>query len=220
MAKEKKKCYRLLWISSFSLVLFLLILLDFYKNSFLYPLDLIVNGFISSIQNNVFTSISIVIGYVFDTIPVIILLLIVAAYLLFKGYKKESLFVAVLAVLSGVSILLLKNVIEKLRPANSLISETGFAFPSGHAASSVILFGIISYLVWKHFKSKAVRIITICISVFMIGLIGFSRVYLNVHWFSDILAGYCLGAFLLFLCIYLFVLMAKKRRVLNNYLPT
>lgn len=204
MDRKKKTGYWLLWISCLSLILSLLMLFCVYRKGFFYNIDLAVNGFIPSIQNNFFTSISIIIAYIFDTIPVIILLLILAVYLLFKGYKKESLFAAVLAVLDGLFVLLLKNVIQRVRPANGLISETGFAFPSGHAASSVILFGLISYLVWKRFKSKAVRIATIIISVFMALLIGLSRAYLNVHWLSDVLAGYCLGAFLLFLCVYLF----------------
>lgn len=204
MAKEKKIGYELLEISVLSLVLFLLIFLDFYRKGFLYNIDLFVNSFILSIQNNFFTSVSAVIAYAFDTISVVIFLLVIALFLWLKKYKKESLFVAVIAILDGLFLFLFKNVIQRVRPLNQLGSETGFSFPSGHAATAVVLFGLISYLIWKHFKSRTVRAITICISVFMVFLIGFSRVYLNVHWLLDVLAGYCLGGFLLLLGIYLF----------------
>lgn len=196
---NKRAGYKLLSLSALFLVLFIIMLV--YYNTF-NDLDEFANNL--QVHNNFLTSVSTIIHYVFDTIPVVIFLLIVALFLWIKKYKKEAILVAGLGIANGLILLILKNTAERIRPVNQLISETGFSFPSGHAASSVILFGMISFLVWKRVKSKILKILTIIASVILMLIIGLSRVYLNVHWLSDVLAGYFLGLFLLFLGIYLF----------------
>lgn len=196
MGNKRTGCKLLL--SILFLVLFIIMLV--YYNTF-NDLD----GSANNLQvNNNFLIVSTIIHYVFDTIFVVVFLLAAALFLWIKKYKKEAVLAAGLGIADGLILLLLKNLIERARPVNQLISETGFSFPSGHAVTAVVLFGILSYLIWKHFKSRVVRIWAVFISLFMVLLIGFSRVYLNVHWLSDVLAGYFLGGFLLFLCIYLF----------------
>ncbi len=197
MVKEKRN--KFLFTSLLFLIAFIVILINF---NLLSSIDSSASNV--SLHNVFLTSVFTFFHYAFDTITVVIYLLLFAVYLWIKKYKKESVFVAILGIMTGLVVLILKNVVERVRPLNQLVSETGFAFPSGHATSAVVLFGLICYFVFRHFKSKIVKTSVFCVSVFMIVLIGFSRVYLNVHWFSDVLAGYCLGAFLLFLGIYLF----------------
>lgn len=195
----KKKSNRSLIISILFLLAFIAILagLKLFTN-----LDLYANNL--SMHNSFLTTISMIINSAFDTIPVVIFLVILSTYLGFKGYKKESYFIALLGITDGVLLSVLKEIIHRARPVNSLVAETDFSFPSGHTATAVILFGLAIYFSWKYLKSKTARISIYAASVFMMLLIGFSRIYLNVHWLSDVLAGCCLGGFLLFLGIYLF----------------
>lgn len=104
-----------------------------------------------------------------------------------------------------------KNIFERIRPdyVEHLIVQDGFAFPSGHAMGSMIIFGAILFLVVQYFPRKVPLKWTVgFITVFFILFIGLSRVYLGVHYPSDVLGGYSLGAAWLLLSIGLFGLSA------------
>ena len=74
--------------------------------------------------------------------------------------------------------------------------ENGFSFPSGHAALSLALYGFLTYLAWKNFPQRY-RIILVAIAALLVGLIGLSRLYLGLHFVSDVLVGYAIGTILL-----------------------
>jgi len=90
---------------------------------------------------------------------------------------------------------LIKHLAERPRPDDitHLISEGGFSFPSGHAITSMFVFGILIYLVRANVKNRvAANVLTVVLAVPMI-CIGLSRIYLGVHYPTDVAAGWCLG---------------------------
>ena len=90
---------------------------------------------------------------------------------------------------------LIKIAVERPRPdqLNHLIEESGFSFASGHAISSMFVFGMLIYLVRKNFRNRAAaNVLTVILLIPAFG-IGLSRVYLGVHYPTDVLAGWCLG---------------------------
>jgi len=91
---------------------------------------------------------------------------------------------------------LIKNLIERPRPplTNALLPETGFSFPSGHAFIAFSFYGLATYFIFRSLKNKALKIITVISGLIVILAIGFSRIYLGVHWPSDVLASYASGA--------------------------
>jgi len=91
----------------------------------------------------------------------------------------------------------LKNWVMRDRPPfQHLVHETGFSFPSGHAMNASTVYGLLILLILPLIKTKWIRIAWAVIGLTMILLIGFSRPFLRVHYFTDILAGYCVGGFL------------------------
>ncbi|WP_230162667.1 phosphatase PAP2 family protein, partial [Peribacillus simplex] len=88
----------------------------------------------------------------------------------------------------------IKNHIQRARPENHLMETTGFSFPSGHAMVGLIFFSMVAYLIIKEVKGDflkwAVGIGFVC----MVLLIGVSRIIMKVHFPTDILAGFALGA--------------------------
>ena len=95
---------------------------------------------------------------------------------------------------SGAVAFILKDIIARPRPSASLfaIVETGFSFPSGHATLSVALYGFILWLVYGTLSPNR-RYLMITATTILILAIGFSRLYLGVHYPSDVIAGYLLG---------------------------
>lgn len=87
----------------------------------------------------------------------------------------------------------LKLFFQRARPAESFIEVGGFAFPSGHAFAAMAFFGYLVYLAFRHFRHDVPRIGVTVISLIMILLIGSSRVFLNVHWLTDVVGGYVAG---------------------------
>ena len=89
---------------------------------------------------------------------------------------------------------LLKNVFKRKRPGNPLLyAVRGKSFPSGHALMSITFYGLLIYIVNSTVKDTTVRIPAIVGLILLIKLIGFSRIYLRVHYTSDVLAGFAIG---------------------------
>lgn len=196
-------------IALLSLAFFLLILLSL-SNPYLLSIDSSVSSLIIKIQNQYLVKIAEIIGYIFEPINSIIIILIISVVISLKGLKKDSVFLALTGSAAGIFIYTFKELINRTRPLNQVVQETGFSFPSGHSTIAVILFGFLIYLSLKYVKSSR-KMLLIIFSLIFILLIGFSRLYINVHWLSDILGGYALGLFLLMIGLILKENLTSKK---------
>lgn len=103
---------------------------------------------------------------------------------------------------SGSIVYVGKLVFQRARPEETgVYTETLFSFPSGHAAIAVTLYGFIAYILSENAKHWSVRISASVVTFYVIALIGVSRLYLGVHYFSDIVGGYLLGLLWLMMAI-------------------
>jgi membrane-associated phospholipid phosphatase len=130
------------------------------------------------------------------------LTLLVTGVLWLYGRRLESvLFIGGIS-FTGAAVYFLKLLTDRARPAlSSILHETSAAFPSGHAALSLFFFGFLAYLLSRRFQKKRYSLLIFATGLTIAGLIGTSRVYLNVHWLSDVLGGFALAAAFLSLCI-------------------
>ncbi len=97
----------------------------------------------------------------------------------------------------------LKWIFDRPRPETAFLEQGGNSFPSGHAMIGGAFWGLITYLVWTNVKQKWLRYVLSGLLGILILLIGFSRVYLNVHYASDVLAGWGAGIFWLIMALFL-----------------
>ena len=132
------------------------------------------------------------------------------AILLFIIWRNWSLTLqtAIVLTIAGLVNRVLKNYLSRARPSgDQLIEVSNQSFPSGHAMSAIAFYGFLIYIIWVLVKNKVLRIsLTLLLTVFIFA-IGISRVYLGVHYPSDIVAGYAGGMFWLTLCIAIFTLI-------------
>ena len=89
---------------------------------------------------------------------------------------------------------ILKFIIQRPRPTEfRIIDERGYSFPSGHSMVSATFYGFLIYLIYKNVKNKYLKYSLIIMLVILILLIGTSRIYLGVHYTSDVLAGFLIA---------------------------
>lgn len=112
---------------------------------------------------------------------------------------------------------LFKWIFHRKRPAEGLIAAKGLSFPSGHALMSTTFYGLLIYIITQTIADKTKRTILIILLLLLIQSIGFSRIYLRVHYASDVLAGYITG--LAWLFISLKVLKGIEEFNKQKYLP-
>ncbi|KAA5548240.1 phosphatase PAP2 family protein [Adhaeribacter rhizoryzae] len=145
-------------------------------------------------------------------------LMLIFYFLFIRRHKWYSIKVPVIA-LGSISLnLILKFLFDRERPIiPHLVKSYGLSFPSGHAMISASFYGLLIYLVWVNVKNPLGRWALVVALALFILLIGFSRVYLHVHYASDVLAGFAAG--LLWVIIAVYVLRRIERYSRRNIAP-
>lgn len=125
---------------------------------------------------------------------------------LYYIWRKQwlSLLIWLIALLGGqVLNALLKQWFARPRPVfeNPIAVEQFFSFPSGHAMMSMIAYSMLAYFVLLKLQNWVTKVFVLTVAVGIVLLVGFSRIYLGVHYLSDVLAGFAAGGMWLFTCI-------------------
>lgn len=113
--------------------------------------------------------------------------------IIIKNKKIGISILANLVIITGLN-QLFKRILQRPRPTEyRIIQETGYSFPSGHSMISMAFYGYLIYLIYKHVKNKYIKWISISLLSILICLIGISRIYLGVHYTSDVLGGFLIS---------------------------
>jgi undecaprenyl-diphosphatase len=128
----------------------------------------------------------------------IIFVLFLVIYVLYR--LKKNIWYSFMVMTSALGGLLLEAALkwafQRPRPnVSHLVGASGYSFPSGHATIAVAFYGFLAYLLWLYFHKTKLRYLTTVSLVIIIILIGISRIYLGVHYPSDVLAGFAVGWF-------------------------
>ena len=186
---------------SFALLLFVILgyVVKFYPEQ-LIPLDSSIQTAIRGDLPAILTTIFRGITRLIDLPIVISWAILLTAIFYLKKWKSESLLVAGNLSLAGILIVSLKHLYQRPRPEIlHLVEEEGFSFPSGHSLAVTLLIGSLIIIVGQRVKDRTVRLILqISLGIYLVSVI-ISRVYLGVHYPSDVLASLCLGLGILFI---------------------
>lgn len=126
--------------------------------------------------------------------------------------KLTGLIIFLNSAICGILNQVLKIIVQRPRPVGyRLIDEKGYSFPSGHSMVSAAFYGFIIYLVYKNIKNKYIKYSIITILILLILCIGISRVYLGVHYTSDVIAG-----FLISICYLIIFISIVNNKILEK----
>ena len=133
----------------------------------------------------------------------ITIILIIVIALLLKINRKNQEILSLTVILTVLSNQLIKLIVKRPSPNHiRLIRQAGYSFPSGHSMISIAVYGFLLYYIQKKYKKKYSKVIISTILVLLIIMIGISRVYVGVHYPSDIVGGYFLSIYILKMVIY------------------
>ena len=121
----------------------------------------------------------------------LVMLVLVAA---FAPGRRPGLCAAVNLVCVVALTVLLKDIVQRQRPDGfRLIAETGYSFPSGHSMVSMAFFGLLIWMIWRYEPDRRMRWLWCAFLCLVIPAVGISRIYLGVHYTSDVIAGFCVS---------------------------
>ncbi|WP_183163892.1 phosphatase PAP2 family protein [Alteribacter keqinensis] len=173
-------------------------------------LDYLIISMVQSLHNETFTTVVLAVTFL-GGIPALTGVVALGA-VVFLYYKRwiTALFYAGAVALGGGLNALLKWLFQRDRPDfNPLVIEQGFSFPSGHAMGATITYGLLAYFVVIHLQEKGAKATVISVAVTLILLIGLSRIYLGVHYFTDIIAGFLAGALWIMISVFVWKRITK-----------
>jgi len=167
----------------------------------LFDLDLKINAYTIKVANPGLTA---CLGAISDlgSIYLVVMVAVIVGAILFIRKNWWRLLALFLAVGIGQAVLnILKVAFQRPRPKTEMFVFS-YSFPSGHVFSATVIYGFCIYLTFRFINNSVIKWIVSALLALLILLIGFSRIYLGVHWLSDTLAGYVTGFAWLLLCIF------------------
>lgn len=192
------KKYAKLVIVAICAVIFWEILENIFQNEIGY-FDSMIYSFVSKYITSTTTAI---LKFITNLGSAFIIISVAICMLIFIKNKKYGIYASMNFIIIAAINQALKYVIQRPRPTEfRIIDESGYSFPSGHSMVSMAFYGLLIYFAYKKIQNKYLKW-TVCIGLaILILLIGLSRIYLGVHYASDVIGGFCFSIAYLILFI-------------------
>lgn len=181
-----------------------------------------IAAFFSSLRSPGLTEFVVFITDIGDFYGYLVLTIVAVIFFLWKFNNLKFILQLIgIQLLSILSNMALKRAIDRARPSDEhLVVVKTLSYPSGHAMSAMAFYGFLIYLLFQVKMAKGLRIVLTCLFIFMILAIGLSRIYLGVHYPSDVAGGFIAGLIWVTFCITLFniidVLRRRRRKHSSN----
>ena len=154
-------------------------------------------------RNGTLTPIAIALSDVGGTVPMTALAVLVFLGLMWRRQWPQAGLVGVATLGAGALVVGVKQLVDRQRPpaVEHLVVETNQAFPSGHSLGSIVVIGVVTAVSAAHLRHRALRVTAVAVAAIFVAAVGLSRLYLGVHWPTDILGGWSMGALWVTICL-------------------
>lgn len=200
--KTEKKLNKQILTATILFIIFIIFTILVKLNVF-NKIDTSIESFIIEIRNNNLTKVLTTITNLGSATALIAITLVILLVAIIKHHRLP---ISTMINLPSIYIIneIMKAIIRRPRPNGIfLVDAIGFSYPSGHTIVSLAFYGFIIKSLCDRIKTKALKIIINILGISLIILISFSRIYLGVHYLTDIIAGYILGSSYLILFLYI-----------------
>jgi len=214
-----------IFFSALSLILFFVIGQSVLNNGTLVAFDIRIHNLVAVSRTLFWNNFFLFVTYIGEW-QVVVLGIIIVSLLLFLSKKYNYLITLLTSTIGGeVIVWIIKHSAQRGRPpfSDMLISEHDYSFPSGHAFIAFSFYALLFYIIYKNTENKLIKVATFAMSVLIVALIGFSRVYLGAHWPSDVFASWTLGFSWLLILITVFKIQRqtplphKEKKLIQKY---
>ena len=202
-AEQESKRKLFIGLIAISLFLFLAILYNVLTNGPLLMIDRWVSTEIPNIQSPALTDLIIFITDINGMLGSAVFSILLIFFLIYKKYYVDLKFYLLAFLGASALFVVIKLLVERARPVLKIINEQGFSFPSGHSTMSMAIALALYFIFVTKIGSVSRRRLLLILCLAWPLLIAFTRIYLNVHWLSDTIAGLSLGLFWIILLTFI-----------------
>lgn len=139
-----------------------------------------------------------------STVGVVLFSLLVVIIFIFNKWFKDIKFYLISVIGAVIAYISIKLIVQRIRPSLAIVDIGGYSFPSGHTTLATTISLALYFIFVKKLHSETLKILLLFICISWPLMIAASRVYLDVHWLSDVIAGLCLGVFWVTLLTFFF----------------
>lgn len=185
-------------------------------NGSIVQFDTPIINFVQGAEAHWLTNVMKLFTFIGSTKAVLAISLITLGLLLYFRQKAQTILFLIVIIGTAALNLVLKLFFQRARPdLNRLIEISGYSFPSGHTMMATSLYIILAFILWRNAKNSG-RVLYIIAAIFMIGMIGVSRIYLGVHYPSDIAGGISASTFWLLIATSVYTIYMNKKQAGSN----
>lgn len=190
--KENKLIFAL---NILGLYLFAKMAEDVIQEEYVLIVDRWISAHINAVQTPLVSRLMVFLTDMNGAQGTLIISFVLMLWLLCKKYFHDLCFYFLCVGGAAIAFSLIKTIVQRMRPVSDIISVTGYSFPSGHATMATVVALSVYIIFAKRVHLIGLRILLLFVCVVWVLMIAFSRIYLDVHWLSDVIAGLGLGLF-------------------------
>jgi undecaprenyl-diphosphatase len=168
-------------------------------------------------RTDLLTAAAVAVTNVGSTVAMAGLAVVAGGWLWFNGRRADA--VLVVGAMTGAALVFrgLKELLDRPRPPldDQLVHATSESLPSGHATMAIVVIGTLVMLAWPE-RTPAGRTALVALAALWVGAVGLTRIYLGVHWFSDVVAGWLVGGAWLAVCVAAWSWWRARRAALSS----
>ncbi len=177
---------------------------DVIEKEYILVIDRWIDTFINAIQTPLLTKIMVALTNFNGAMGIFIFSIFMILFLIYKRWYNDLLFYIFSVFGANIAFVAIKMIVQRARPSSDILAITTHSFPSGHATMATAMSLAVYFIFAKRVHSIGLQLVLLIGCIVWPVIIAFSRVYLNVHWLSDVIAGIGLGLFWVTLIVLIF----------------